>query len=95
MDDPEKYLEFIPTKIGRWWNNSEEIDLVAFDDTHIAFIECKWQNQKPGYDTFKDLQRKAELVPQDSGQQKVYVLFSKHGVKKSLQEADCRCNPYL
>jgi len=41
---PQKYLDFIPTKIGRWWNNKEEIDIVAFNDTHIAFIECKWQN---------------------------------------------------
>ncbi|HHD81823.1 MAG TPA: ATP-binding protein, partial [Campylobacterales bacterium] len=31
-------------KIGRWWNNKEEIDIVAFDDEHICFIECKWQN---------------------------------------------------
>ena len=38
------YLDFIPTKIGRWWNNKEEIDIVAFDDKNIAFVECKWQN---------------------------------------------------
>ena len=31
-------------KVVRWWNNKEEIDLVAFDDENIAFIECKWQN---------------------------------------------------
>ena len=34
----------MPLKVGRWWNNKEEIDLVAFDDENIAFIECKWQN---------------------------------------------------
>ena len=42
--NPKKYLSFIPKKIGRWWNNKEEIDLVAFDDENIVFIECKWQN---------------------------------------------------
>jgi len=42
--NPLKYLEFVPTKIGRWWNNKQEIDIVAFDDKNIAFIECKWQN---------------------------------------------------
>lgn len=42
--NPEKYLDFVPLKIGRWWNNKEEIDIVAFDDKNIAFIECKWQN---------------------------------------------------
>ena len=42
---PKKYLNFIPTKVGRWWNNKEEIDIVAFDDKNICFIECKWQNR--------------------------------------------------
>ena len=42
--NPEKYLDFIPLKAGRWWNNKEEIDIIAFDDENIAFIECKWQN---------------------------------------------------
>ena len=41
---PERYMDFIPTKVGRWWNNKEEIDIVAFNDEHICFIECKWQN---------------------------------------------------
>ncbi len=42
--NPKKYMDFVPTKVGRWWNNKEEIDIVAFDDTNICFIECKWQN---------------------------------------------------
>jgi len=42
--NPQKYLNFIPKKVGRWWNNKEEIDLIAFDDENIAFIECKWRN---------------------------------------------------
>jgi AAA+ ATPase superfamily predicted ATPase len=42
--NPLKYLNFIPIKIGRWWNNKQEIDIVAFNDKNIAFIECKWQN---------------------------------------------------
>lgn len=42
--NPEKYLDFVPLKVGRWWNNKEEIDIIAFDDENIAFIECKWQN---------------------------------------------------
>lgn len=42
--NPLQYLDFIPTKVGRWWNNKEEIDIVAFDENNITFIECKWQN---------------------------------------------------
>jgi len=42
-ENPKKYLDFQPLKVGRWWNNKEEIDIVAFDDENITFIECKWQ----------------------------------------------------
>lgn len=45
LQKPQKYLDFIPKKVGRWWNNKEEIDIVAFDDENRAFIECKWQNR--------------------------------------------------
>jgi len=43
--NPKKYLDFIPTKIGRWWDKHNEIDIVAFDENNIAFIECKWQDK--------------------------------------------------
>ena len=43
IEQPYKLLDFRPTKVGRWWNNKEEIDIVAFDDENIAFIECKYQ----------------------------------------------------
>jgi len=43
--NPKKYINFIPTKIGKWWDSKNEIDIVAFDDNNIAFIECKWQNR--------------------------------------------------
>lgn len=42
--DAQKYCDFVPTKIGRWWNNKEEIDIVAYDEKNILFVECKWQN---------------------------------------------------
>ena len=40
----EKILGFTPSKIDRWWNKNEEIDIVAYDEQNIAFIECKWRN---------------------------------------------------
>lgn len=49
LEDPVKYLGFTPIKIGRWWNNQEEIDFVAIGKEKAAFIECKWQNQKVGH----------------------------------------------
>lgn len=44
LQNPKKILGFTPSKIGRWWNKNEEIDIVAYDEQNIAFIECKWQN---------------------------------------------------
>jgi len=58
--NPQKYFDFIPTKIGRWWNNKEEIDIVAFDDKNIAFIECKWQNSVECRKIEADLIKKAQ-----------------------------------
>jgi hypothetical protein len=42
--DYSRYCDFVPTKIGRWWNNKSEIDIVAFNEDNILFVECKWQN---------------------------------------------------
>jgi hypothetical protein len=61
-EDPLKYLNFIPKKIGRWWNNKEEIDIVAFDDTNIAFVECKWQNSVSTEDVKNKLIQKSQAV---------------------------------
>jgi hypothetical protein len=44
LQNPLQYFDFIPKKAGRWWNNKEEIDIIAFDDENITFVECKWQN---------------------------------------------------
>ncbi|MBN1558789.1 ATP-binding protein [candidate division KSB1 bacterium] len=93
LSSPQQYLGFIPDKIGRWWNNREEIDLVALNDQHVAFIECKWQNQHVGYEIYQHLQRKAELLGLE--QKHHYILFAKKGFKASLKEADCKAFSYL
>jgi uncharacterized protein len=90
LNDPIKYLGFIPDKIGRWWNNNEEIDLVAFDNNNIAFIECKWQNQPVGYDVYNGLLQKSAGIQCDPKLKKQYVIFSKSEPKKGLKEAECK-----
>lgn len=82
LEKPEKYLGFIPLKIGRWWNNKEEIDLVAFNDEKLACIECKWQNRPIGYDVYQKLVEKAQLI--ESTLPHNYLIFSKSGFKDSL-----------
>lgn len=72
---PNDYLDFIPTKVGRWWSNKEEIDIIAFDDANIAFIECKWQNNC----NKEQIRHKLILKAQDLvGKKKPqYLVFSK------------------
>lgn len=59
---PSKYINFIPKKIGRWWNKNEEIDIVVMDDKHICFIECKWQNSVNKERVLHQLIKKSKLV---------------------------------
>ena len=73
--NPEKYLNFIPKKIGRWWNNKEEIDLVAFDDENIAYIECKWQNSVNIEKVRNQLIKKSQLIK--SNKKETYIVYTK------------------
>ena len=52
-------------KVGRWWNNKEEIDLVAFNDENIAFIEYKWQNSVDKERIKRDLIKKSLHLKND------------------------------
>jgi len=60
--NPSKYINFIPKKVGRWWNKNEEIDIIAMDDENICFIECKWQNSVNKKDILYQLIKKSQLV---------------------------------
>ena len=89
MQDPVSYLGSVPLKIGRWWNNKEEIDLVAFDEEQIAFIECKWRNQPIGIDVLTSLKKKSELL--QSSLKPHYVVFSKSGCTDALANSEALC----
>jgi AAA+ ATPase superfamily predicted ATPase len=41
-DDPKKYLGFTPHKIGKWWDNTNEIDIIAYDNKEISFVSIIW-----------------------------------------------------
>ncbi len=78
--EPLRYLDFIPTKIGRWWNNKEEIDIVAFDDENIAFIECKWQNNVNKEQVKNQLIQKAKGL--SNGKKESYLVVTKEDYLK-------------
>ena len=62
MQNPSKYINFTPKKVGRWWNKNEEIDLIAMDEENICFIECKWQNTVNKEQVLHQLIKKSKLI---------------------------------
>jgi len=77
-------LPFKTRNIGRWWNNKEEIDIVAYDDQQsFIFSECKWKNKKVGLNELYDLERKADNF--FDAKQKYFALFSKSGFSEELK----------
>jgi AAA+ ATPase superfamily predicted ATPase len=82
-------------KIGRWWNNREEIDIVALCPTALILGECKWWEEPGGLNVLKDLEQKSELVPHE-GRELYFALFSKHGFTPELiQKAKEEKNIFL
>jgi hypothetical protein len=80
-------LPFLPERIGRWWSNSEELDVVAVSDTEQAILvgECKWSAKAVGVNILVDLQRKTQALLTETGARHVfYALFSKTGFTPDL-----------
>ncbi|PIW11695.1 MAG: hypothetical protein COZ07_06950 [Candidatus Infernicultor aquiphilus] len=76
-------LPFKASNIGRWWNNEEEIDIVAYDEKQsFIFGECKWRNKKVGLNELNELERKANNFFYAG--QKYFILFSKSGFNEKL-----------
>ena len=76
-------------KLGRWWNNKEEIDIVALDSSgeDICFAECKYRTIPMDIDVFYDLLRKKELVKWNTDKRREkFVLFSISGFTDRLME---------
>jgi len=83
----EKVLSF--SKLGRWWNSKEEIDIVAIDENgkNIIFSECKYCKKPMDVDVFYDLQRKKNFVSwNDGNRQEMFVLFSISNFSSRLTE---------
>jgi AAA+ ATPase superfamily predicted ATPase len=75
--------------IGKWWNRSEEIDLVALDEEESTawFGECKWSVNKVGIDIFRSLKEKATQVEwRKQNRRDKYILFSRSGFTDEMQK---------
>ena len=76
-------LPFRFTKIGRWWNKTDELDIMAFDAQKENFLlgECKYKNSPFDLGDLKNMQGK--FIAPDSVNV-YYVLFSKSGFTRDV-----------
>lgn len=80
-------------KIGRWWEKTEEIDVVGLnhDVDAIVFGEVKWTSKLVGTDIYEALKTKASKVVWGTKDRKEYFcLFSKQGFTNSMIEVAMR-----
>ncbi len=81
----ENKLPFKAARIGRWWDRTQEIDIVAYDDNGAyLFCECKWTTKAVGKNILDDLQKKAQAFPDVT--RKYFGLFSRSGFRDELEE---------
>jgi AAA+ ATPase superfamily predicted ATPase len=81
-------LPFLPERIGAWWDQSEEIDVVAVSDAEDAALvgECKWSARPIGVSVLVDLKRKAQIMNASGRWRQVtYLIFAKTGFTAELE----------
>jgi len=85
-------LTFIPEKIGKNWgkvpgtkDKTYDIDLIAYDENNIVFVECKWTNKKIGVEEYALLRERSKYV-NHSCENVYYLFFSKKGFKTELEK---------
>ena len=82
------------TKIGRYWDSKDEIDIVALDPEgkNLILGECKYWTDPVGVSVLRNLEAKTASVAWERDNRKVwYVLFSASGFTDELiKEAESR-----
>ena len=75
-------------KVGRWWDNHLEIDIVALDSsgTDIVFGECKYTNEPMDADVFYGLWEKKNGVKWNmTSRHEYFVFFSINGYTEHMR----------
>ena len=77
------------SRVGRWWEGNEEIDLVALNENtnEILFGEAKWSHKQVGTNIYEELKQKTKRVHWGKGGRKEYfALFSKSGFTPDMKK---------
>jgi len=82
----ENKLPFRFSKIGRWWNKTDEIDIMATDATggNILLGECKFKKSALNIADFNRLKNK--FKPEMNEAKLYFYLFSKNGFTQEVVE---------
>lgn len=90
---------FYFSKLGRYWDAKEEIDIASIDPEgkNLILGECKYWQEPVGISVLRDLEAKAKTVAWERNERKVwYVLFSASGFTEELKlEAEIRTDLQL
>ncbi|MGZ3539019.1 MAG: hypothetical protein ACXVAB_13445 [Thermodesulfobacteriota bacterium] len=75
-------------KEDRWWNENEEIGLVALSRDKPDFAaQNKWSKKPDGIDILKELRRKASLISSERLRDDLRLgLFSRSGFTKEITD---------
>ncbi len=73
----EERLPFFVDRVGRWWNSSQEIDIVAYESTgrDMIFGECKYTNELMDTGIFYALQKKKGAVAWKKDRRREHFIF--------------------
>lgn len=85
----EDFWPFHFSKIGRWWDGKNEIDIAAIDpeEKNLILGECKFWQEPVGINIFRELEEKAGNVDwQNQNRHVWFVLFSPAGFTDELKE---------
>ena len=90
---------FYFSKLGRYWDSKEEIDIAAIDPDgrNLILGECKYWQEPVGVGVLRGLEAKAETVAWEKEKRKTWlVLFSVNGFTEELKaEATARTDLQL
>lgn len=79
---------FYFSKLGRYWDSKEEIDIAAIDPDgkNLILGECKYWQEPVGVSVLRELEAKAKTVSWEKEKRKTwFVLFSVNGFTEELR----------
>lgn len=82
----KRQIEFSLSKVGSYWDNDCQIDVVAMDQENNRVIigECKYHEKPVDADVYFSLQTKGAKIPEFAKQTLFYAVFSQSGFTERM-----------